>query len=78
MPGDNLIDNGWKEWSKHVLAELERLNDNYSKLDSVFNSEFRKISVEIAMLKVKSGIWGLIGGTIPILITLILLYLKGE
>ena len=24
--------NGWKEWSKFVLKELERLNDNYEKL----------------------------------------------
>lgn len=24
--------NGWNEWSKHVLKELERLNDNYEGL----------------------------------------------
>lgn len=24
--------NGWNEWSKHVLKELERLNNNYESL----------------------------------------------
>lgn len=25
--------NGWQEWSRHVLAELRRLNDNFSSLE---------------------------------------------
>jgi predicted nucleic acid-binding Zn-ribbon protein len=25
-------ENGWAEWSKHVLRELERLNDNHETL----------------------------------------------
>ena len=25
---------GWQEWSKFVLKELERLNENYEKLNS--------------------------------------------
>ena len=49
---------GWKEWSKYVLLELERLNTCYNNLDAKVN----KINVEIAMLKVKSGIWGALGG----------------
>jgi hypothetical protein len=61
-------DNGWNEWSKHVLAELERLNDCYNGV----NGQLQKIHVEIAMLKVKSGIWGAIGGCIPLLITVIM------
>jgi hypothetical protein len=26
--------NGWAEWSKHVLKELERLNVNYENLNN--------------------------------------------
>jgi hypothetical protein len=33
------------------------------------NSELQRIRVEIAMLQVKSGVWGLVGGCIPVLIT---------
>jgi hypothetical protein len=61
--------NGWNEWSRHVLAELERLNGCYDKM----NTQLGKIHVEIAMLKVKSGIWGAIGGAIPVIV-LIALY----
>jgi|2_EtaG_2_1085320.scaffolds.fasta_scaffold11744_2 predicted nucleic acid-binding Zn-ribbon protein len=31
MSSDN-EQNGWNEWSRHVLKELERLNDNYESL----------------------------------------------
>jgi len=35
MSGANgLSENGWNEWSRHVLKELERLNDNYEKIQS--------------------------------------------
>lgn len=39
-------ENGWNEWSKHILKELERLNDNYESL-RVVNEE---IKVELGHL----------------------------
>ena len=65
-----MSDNGWNEWSRHVLAELQRLNTCYGTV----NDQLQKIHVEIATLKVKSGMWGLIGGSIPVLIT-VMVYL---
>ena len=32
--------NGWNEWSRHILKELERLNDNYEGLRDV-NEEMK-------------------------------------
>jgi len=64
--------NGWNEWSKHVLLELERLNECYDKLDIKTN----KLFTEIATLKVKSGVWGLIGGAIPVGIGLVILIIR--
>jgi len=32
--------NGWNEWSRHVLKELERLNENYESLRNV-NEEIK-------------------------------------
>ena len=59
--------NGWSEWSRHVLSELERLNKCYESLDKKLNN----VAIEIAMLKVKSGIWGLVAGAIPVAIMII-------
>ena len=50
--------NGWHEWSKHVLKELERLNTCYEKL----NDRLNKIQESVTILKVKAGIWGAVGG----------------
>jgi hypothetical protein len=63
---------GWKEWSKYVLKELERLNECYEKLDTKMND----IATDISVLKVKAGIWGLVGAAIPVTALLILQYLK--
>jgi len=73
----------WNEWSRYVLAEIQRLDvfcesllraDADDKAD--LNAELQAIKIEIAMLNVKSGIWGLIGGLVPVLIVLVLEYLK--
>lgn len=35
--------NGWKEWSKYVLKELERLNDCYYNLNTKYNDLDKKL-----------------------------------
>lgn len=64
--------NGWHEYAKFVLNELERLGDCYvtmteqRKLDYEKASEERaNIRIAIAKLQVKAGVWGLIAGLIP-------------
>ena len=64
--------NGWKEWSKHVLAELKRLNECYEKLDE----SIQGMKIDLAMLKVKSGIWGAIAGFVPSAAALIYILLR--
>lgn len=44
MPGQQ---NGWNEWSIHVLKELERLNVNYESL----RDEVVKVHQDIAEIK---------------------------
>ena len=65
--------NGWDEYGKHVLAELKRQNENMEEA----NKRLITIEVEIAMLKVKAGIWGLIGASIPVCVMLAINFLKG-
>jgi ribosomal protein L29 len=45
----NSEQNGWNEYSKLVIAELERLNDGITNL----NTEIQDLKREIAELKVK-------------------------
>uniref|UniRef100_A0A6M3LFK2 Uncharacterized protein n=1 Tax=viral metagenome TaxID=1070528 RepID=A0A6M3LFK2_9ZZZZ len=54
------------------LTEKERvwIEDHFDSL----RRELVKVQVDIATLKVKSGIWGVIGGSIPAIVT-ILIYL---
>jgi len=70
-----MVKNGWSEWSRHVLAELERLNDHVKgledKIDGMkddWHQEIVKIQVDLAMLQVKAGVWGLLAGAIPVAI----------
>ena len=53
--------NGWDEWSKYVLKELERQDQFMKDLANKVN----KIEIQIATLKAKSGIWGALAGMIP-------------
>jgi len=66
--------NGWTQWSKHVLLKLGELEKNMSKIYEAIT----ELKVEIAMLKVKSGVWGLLGGLIPAAIAIIYILLKGK
>lgn len=43
--------NGWTEWSKHVLKELERLNSNYENLNNKIDSIKTDVHEEIAGVK---------------------------
>ena len=94
----------WREWARHILIELERLNtftetittrlqENRTELDGKLsqlrselqasisgvregiNKDVNDLRVEIAMLKVKAGVWGAVGAAIPIIGTLLIAYL---
>jgi len=63
----------WNEWGIHVLEELkngradrEKLRDEIAKIRT---EDIPELKTEIAMLKVKSSLWGAAGSAIIILIT---------
>jgi len=62
----------WEEWSKYILNELVSLN---KRTDDI-NKQLTQIHVELATLKVKSGIWGAIAGFIPAVIASIYFLIK--
>jgi len=62
----------WMEYRKHVIKELERLNTNYEHL----LNEVITLKVDIGALNVKAGIWGLMGAAIPVSLMIIVEFLK--
>lgn len=59
-------DDEWKMWSKHVLIELERLNGCLIQKEK----KIYRLSQDMAGIKARSGIYGLIGGAVPVCIVL--------
>lgn len=62
----------WDNWRAHVLAEIERANVNLSNINSAVNT----LNVEIGKLQVKSGVWGMVGGIIPVIILVLIEKMK--
>ena len=68
-PGDS---NGWNEWKNLVLRDLKQNKEDHDKIIDSINA----IDNSIVALKVKSGVWGLIGGAIPVVIGLAYVLIK--
>jgi len=71
--------NGWHEYKQLVLRELERLTqeirherNNYKQGMSGVYERLIEVEKEIATLKVRCGIWGLMGGLSPAMTALML------
>lgn len=71
MPGPK--DNGWQawreEWCRNIVNELDRLNgycERSEEWKDKLNERLQALAIEIAKLKVKAGVWGLVGGAIPV------------
>ena len=64
--------NGWIEYRALILSELKTLNTEVTSM----RKEQTNIREDIAGLKVKAGVWGLIGGMIPVLLTLVVYFIK--
>lgn len=60
------MSDGWESYSKLVLAELTRLN----KCLNSTKEELIQVRIELAAMKIRAGVWGMIGAAIPILIAL--------
>lgn len=63
---DQFTGNGWTQYQKLVLAELERHSESLDALED----HLSRLEIEIATLKVKAGAWGLMGGLVPVLLAL--------
>jgi adenosine/AMP kinase len=58
----------WDSWRTHVLSEIKRTNDSLAFLTATVSN----LHVETAKLQVKSGVWGVIGGMIPVIVVIVI------
>ena len=67
--------NGWTEWGKHVLLELERNEQTHAKM----MAKLDQIQEQVTMLKIKGAVWGALGGIVSaVIVALVLMGLKGH
>lgn len=64
--------NGWTQYQRLVLSELERLGEGQDKIEA----QLAKVEVRIAILQVKSGIWGFLGGAMTVVIMILVEFIK--
>lgn len=57
---DGCENNSWSEWRKHVLLEIERINENLEKM----SEKHIDLCLEVAKLKVYAAVWGAVGGSV--------------
>ena len=69
MPPDN---DSWDEWRIYILKELKRQAEQNKQVIHKLD----EVKTDIATLKVKAGVWGLIGGMIPVVVILGIWLLK--
>jgi hypothetical protein len=58
--------NGWREYRRLILAEIERVTKGVleinDKLERLRNEDLSQLKIDIAMLQIKSGVWGALAG----------------
>jgi hypothetical protein len=55
-------DNGWGEYKREILYRLADLKEDIESLCE----DVAKVKAELDNIKVKSGIWGALGASLPI------------
>jgi hypothetical protein len=61
--------NGWNEWAKAVLTDLEELKASSIRT----NEEVIRLRIEMAVLKTKAAVFGVITGTVVTIIANIII-----
>jgi len=64
----------WSVWENHVLDELKELKREAKRA----TSEISDFKTELALLKLKSGLWGFVAGAIPVAGSILLWMLKNQ
>lgn len=65
MPAGNGLKT-WEQYQIYVVEALERLENGLKERDAKMEEFALKLKEYEITLKLKSGVWGLVGGAIPV------------
>lgn len=78
-----LLENGFSEYKQLILSELKQqredgiaIRNSFDALKSEISRDRQETRVEIAQLKIKAGIWGFAGSSLPVIAYLLFEYMK--
>ena len=74
----NSHEDSWAVWSKYVLKELERLNEKIEQMVEKIIEINNAVSSLKAELRFKTGVWGALGGAIPVAVFLIFWFITNK
>jgi len=70
----------WREYKRLLLSNIDRVIKDIeglnTKIESIKNTDLPAIKVDIAMLQIKSGMWGALAGLVVALGAVFLTLLK--
>ncbi len=61
------IGNGWSKYELYVVNKLSSLESNTVEL----RGDIKQLRTDVAKLQVKSGVWGFVGGLLPVTLGII-------
>ena len=64
-------ENGWDQYQRLVLSELQRLSTGMEKLAD----QMSRVHTQVALLKLKAGGWSILGGSIAVIAFILIQYL---
>lgn len=65
---------GWEGYERLVMSKLEDLGADIHRVED----KVEALLIDVAMLKVKAGVWGAVAGLIPASVAVIFMVLGGQ
>jgi len=66
------LDTNLEKLSDRIEASIKHERNNRQLAENGLQDEIRNVALEVHGLKIKAGIWGLLGGLLPVLAAILL------
>lgn len=75
MPDNKPTINGWNEWGKHVLHELEANNTQHSSITEKLDKLILKIAIMETKMAMRSSITGMVSGGVMSIVVAVVIWI---
>lgn len=66
------LDSSLEKLTDRIDAAIKHERGNRTQVERTFAAELQRLSIEVHGLKVKAGVWGLIGGLLPVITAILM------